>query len=215
MDGRRLICLGLVAALHVALVTALATLSRVTVVAPHAVANPELIWILPPLPKTPNPPAPRADKPAARPTALPRAVALPDYRGITIPDSPPAVAALGGLHGALFACADLDKLSPEDRVRCGSALAVPQNSVDIRDGVSRSQQAALWERGRLRKNGPVLLPCMNPNGAPNPLAVAACLAKNAVEEDGFKVDEQSSYIDKPVILHLPNNGDPPDHPTGF
>ena len=86
--------------------------------------------------------------------------------------------------------------------------------MDFRDGVNRSRSAALWERGRLRKNGPLLLPCMNPHGAPNPLAVAACLAKNALD-GGFKPDEQSGYADKPETFHLPNNGDPPEHPTGF
>ncbi|HEX4303570.1 MAG TPA: hypothetical protein VHZ78_12315 [Rhizomicrobium sp.] len=214
MEGRRLVSLGLVAVLHVALIAALATLSRVTIIVPRAAPSEEQIWLLPPPPKKPVPPAPHAGERLAVPAALPRAAALPDYRDITIPDAPPAAASLGGLHGALFGCADLDKLSPEDRVRCGSALAVPENSVDFRDGVSRSQQAALWERGRLRKNNPLLLPCMNPNGAPNPLAVAACLAKNAIA-GGFKPDEQPGYADKPEIFHLPNNGDPPDHPTGF
>jgi len=214
MDDRRLISLGLVALLHVALIAALATLSRVKVAMPRAAASEELIWLLPPLPKKPVPPAPRADTRPTVPAALPRAAALPDYRGITIPDTPPAAPALGGLHGALFGCADLDKLSPEDRVRCGSALAVPDNTVDFHDGVDRSRQAALWERGRLRKNSPLLLPCMNPHGAPNPLAVAACLAQKTVEGD-FKPDQEPGYADKPDITHLPNNGDPPDHPTGF
>jgi hypothetical protein len=79
--------------------------------------------------------------------------------------------------------------------------------------VNRSQSAALWERGRLRKNAPLLLPCMNPQGF-LPLATAACLAKGALE-GSIKPDEQPSYADKPEITHLPNNGDPPDHPTGF
>lgn len=214
MDGRRLVSLGLVAALHVAMVAALVTLSHQKIVVQRAAPSEELIWILPPLPEKPVPPAPHADKRTAAPAVQPRAAALPDYHGITIPDAPPSTPSLGGLHGALFGCADLDKLSPEDRTRCGSALAMPDNTVDFHDGVNRSRQAALWERGRLRKNAPLLLPCMNPHGAPNPLAVAACLAKSAIEGD-FKPNEQPSYADKPDIMHLPNNGDPPDHPTGF
>ncbi len=215
MDGRRLISLGLVAALHVAMVAALVTLSHVKVAVPRAAPSEEMIWLLPPPPKKPVP-LPPASRAANRPvpTALPRAAALPDYRGITIPDAPPAAPSLGGLHGALFGCADLDTLSPEERTRCGSALAVPDNTVDFHDGVNRSRQAALWERERLRKNAPLLLPCMNPSGAPNPLAVAACLAQKAIARD-FKPDEEPGYADKPEILHLPNNGDPPEHPTGF
>jgi hypothetical protein len=196
------------------MVAALVTLSHQKITVPRATPSEELIWILPPPPpKKPIPPAPRADKQPTMPTAPPRAAVLPDYRGITIPDAPPATS-LGGLHGALFGCADLNKLSPEARVRCGRALTVPDNTVDFRDGVNRSRQAALWERGRLRKNAPLLLPCMNPHGAPNPLAVAACLAQHTIEGD-FKPDQQPGYADKPDIMHLPNNGDPPDHPTGF
>jgi hypothetical protein len=214
MDRRRLVSLGLVALLHVAMVAALVTLSHQKIVVPRAAPSEELIWLLPPLPGKPVAPTPRTDTRPAASAPLPRPAALPDYRGITIPDAAPAAPTLGGLHSALFGCADLDKLSPEDRVRCGSALAVPNNTVDFRDGVNRSRQAALWERGRLRKNNPLLLPCMNPHGAPNPLAVAACLAQKTVEGD-FKPDQDPGYADKPDITHLPNNGDPPDHPTGF
>lgn len=213
MSARRLISLGIVAALHIAIVAALLTLSHEAIVVPRVVTAGELIWFLPP-PKKPVVPLPRKPD-EARPSApaAPPASALPDYRGLTIPAAPPAASSLGGLHGSLFGCADLDKLSPEERVRCGSALAVPDNSVDFRDGVNRSRSAALWEQRRLRKNGPLLLPCMNPQGF-SPLATALCLAKGAVEGD-IKVDEQPSYADTPEITHLPNNGDPPDHPTGF
>ena len=171
--------------------------------------NEELIWFLPQPKRAAAIPKPQETPPAAAVAPNP----LPDYRGITIPATPPAAPSLGGLHGALFGCADLDKLSPEERARCGSALAVPDNSVDFRDGVNRSRSAALWERRRLRKDAPLLLPCMNPQGF-FPLATAACLAKSALE-GSIKPDEQPSYADKPEITHLPNNGDPPDHPTGF
>jgi hypothetical protein len=37
-----------------------------------------------------------------------------------------------------------------------------------------------------------------------------CLAKGATE--GFDPDNQPGYMDKPVIIHVPNNGDPIDGP---
>ena len=214
MKGRRLVGLGLVAALHAAIIAALLALSHERIAVPRAEASDELIWFLPPPPKKIVVPVKPEAAPQRAAVAPPRN-RLPDYRGITIPDAPPAAAApsLGGLHGSLFGCADLDKLSPEERVRCGSALAVPDNAVDFHDGVNRSRSAALWERGRLRKNGPLLLPCMNPQGF-SPLATALCLAKSAATGE-LKPEEQPSYADPHTVLHLPNNGDPPDKPTGF
>jgi hypothetical protein len=211
VNGLRLVSLGAVAALHVAIIAALLTPSHEKVAVPRAVPSEELIWFLPPRPKKPV----AAPKPAE---ALPEAAIsaptpLPDYRGIMIPNGLPAAPSLRGLHGTLFGCANLDKLSPEERARCGSALAVPDNTVDFRDGVNRSRSAALWEHGRERKNAPLLLPCMNPNGF-SPLGTALCLAKSAAE-GSFKPDEQPSYADPRTVMHLPNNGDPPDHPTGF
>jgi hypothetical protein len=113
-DGRRLLSLGLVAALHVAVIAALLRFSY--------------------------------EKTDA-----------PDYRGITISPSG-QTPALSGLNNSLFGCADGDKLRPEDRARCGAALVVPGNTVDFPDGTGRSQAAALWERGRQRKNGPCCCP---------------------------------------------------------
>jgi len=178
------------------------------------VPNEELIWFLP-LPPEKTVVTPRREHaPPLRAAVTASRNPLPDYRGITIPNAPPAPSpSLDGLHGSLFGCADLDKLSPEERARCGSALAVPDNSVDFRDGVNRSRSAALWEQRRERKNAPLLLPCMNPNGF-SPLGTALCLAKSAAE-GGFKPDEQPSYADPRTVMHLPNNGDPPDKPTGF
>jgi hypothetical protein len=216
MNGRRLVGAGVVAALHVAIIAALLALSHERIVVPRAAPSGELIWFLPPPPKKIVAPVKPDAAPQPRATLSAPRNPLPDYRGITIPDAPPAAAAapsLGGLHGTLFGCADLDKLSPEERVRCGSALAVPDNAVDFHDGVNRSRSAALWERGRLRKNAPLLLPCMNPNGF-SPLATALCLAKSAATGE-LKPDEQPSYADPHTVLHLPNNGDPPDKPTGF
>lgn len=202
--NRRLVGLGVVAALHVAIVAALLTLSHETIVVPRAVPG-ELVWILPPPPKKELPAPVQPDRGAPRATA-PQAP-LPDYRGITIPNAPTT---LGGLQGSLFGCANLDHLSPEARAHCGAALAVPNDTVDFQDGTGRSRAAALWERGRQRKNAPPLLPCMNPQGF-SPLATALCLAK-AAADGGIKPDEQPSYADKSEAFHLPNNGDPPSSP---
>jgi hypothetical protein len=211
MRGRRLVSLGIVAALHVAVIAALLTLSRERIAVPGAAPVSELIWFLPPPPKKIVPVSPATVPQPSVSVTAPRE-ALPDYRGITIPSAPPAPS-LGGLHGSLFGCADLDHLSPEERARCGSALAVPDNSVDFHDGVNRSRSAALWERGRQRKNGPLLLPCMSPDGF-FPLATAACLAKGAITGE-LKPDEQAIYGDEAPVTHLPNNGDPPSKPSGF
>ena len=215
--GRRRSSLCIVGALHVAIIAALLTLSHEQIVVPRAAPNEELIWLLPPPPKKKiaSGPMPEAEAPPRAAVTAPR---LPDYRGFTIPDAPPAAApSLGGLHGALFGCADLDHLSPEERARCGSAMAVPDNAVDFRDGVNRSRSAALWERGRLRKNGPLLLPCFDPHkpAGANLLATAWCLAKGAAT-GGIKPETQPLYADAPpAVTHLPNNGDPPDKPSGF
>ena len=214
-DMRKLAAWTIVLALHVVMVSVFLHISSET--APQQASREEEIIWLPPPPKKPDAPQPAPDAVAphetAAPAMAPRQDPFPDYHGITIPNAP-AAPSLSGLHGSLFGCADLDKLSPEERAHCGSALAVPDNSVDIRDGTARSQQAALWERGRLRKNGPTLLPCMNTQGF-FPLATAACLAKGAVVS-GFKPDEQPSYGDEPApVQQIPNNGHMPDHPTGF
>ncbi|MGH6982176.1 MAG: hypothetical protein ACREFC_13300 [Stellaceae bacterium] len=206
MNRHRLAGLGLVAALHVAVIGALLTLSHETTVVPRAAPSEELVWILPLLPKRAPPHKPQADRQQGTQPLSP-APALPDDRGITLPTPSPATSSLGG---SLFGCADLDKLSPEDRTRCGSALAVPDNSVDFRDGTGRARLAARWERDRERKNAPLLLPCMSPVGL-SPLATLACAAKGVVD-GGIDPETQQSYIDKAETFHLPNNGDPPDSP---
>jgi hypothetical protein len=200
----RLISLGIVAALHVAIIAALLTLSHERIVVPRVAPSSEVIWFLPPPPKKKIVPAARNTGPEPGALVLPPREALPDYHGITIPP-PAAVPSLGGLHGLLFGCADLDHLSPEERAHCGSALAVAADTVDFRDGVNRSRSAALWERGRLRKNGPLLLPCMSTQQT---MVDVICLAKGAIA-GGFKPEEQPLFADTPETVRLPNNGDPP------
>ena len=212
IQRRRLASLAIVALLHVAVIAALLTLSHQKTNIAGAMPRETILWFPSPRPEAATQ-KPAETKPSAA-AATPQ-YRLPDYRGITLPrDAPTVPPSLGGLHGSLFGCADLDRLTPEERAHCGGALMTPDDSVDFRDHVDRSRLAALWERGRLRKNGPLLLPCMDPHAPPGiSLATVACLAKGAIE--GFDPDTQPSYADAPDIKHLPNNGDPPDHPSGF
>jgi hypothetical protein len=204
---RRLGGAAAVALLHAALVWALLIYSRQANDKPRAVAGHEIFFYFPPRPLQHRNERP-ADRAIAAPT-IPAAPALPDYRGITIPDSQNAPSL--GLNRSLFGCSpqELADLPAEERAHCANAIA-PDDSVDFRDGTSRSQAAALWERGRRRKNAPLLLPCMSPQAPPG-LGTILCLAKGAVV--GLDPDSQPSYADTPERLHLPNNGDPPDKPT--
>lgn len=45
---------------------------------------------------------------------------------------------------------------------------------------NRSHDAALWFRGRARKNAPLLLPCMDPYAAGVGLSTVLCLGKAAM-----------------------------------
>jgi hypothetical protein len=208
MRGRRLGGILAVALLHLALGWALLTYSRQAAEKPQAVVEREIFFYVPP---RPHPAQQRnaRQEPSANPSSAPAAPMLPDYRGITMPDSQNAPTL--GLNRSLFGCSpqEMANLSPQERARCANAMS-PDDSVDYRDGTSRSRSAALWERGRQRKNAPLLLPCMSPNAPPS-LGTILCLANGAV--NGLDLDSQPSYADKPEQSHLPNNGDPPDKPT--
>jgi len=204
--ARRPAALAAVALLHVALVLALLTYSNERIVHVQPVAR-EITLRLQALPK----PLPRGRighrvKNAPGP-------ALPNYRGITIPDAPiiPDAPVSPALRQALFGCTDGERsdLSPTQRARCANAFA-HDDSVDIRDGTTRSRAAALWERGRQRKNAPFLAPCMNPQGF-SPLYTALCAAQAAVDGK-YDPDAQPGYFDQPDIVHVPNGGDPPSGP---
>ncbi len=200
---RRAAALAAVALLHVALVFVLLIYSNERTVRGLPAAR-EIVLRFEALPK---PASPR--RPAHSTVPLPGpARVLPDYRGITLPNTPVSP----GLRQSLFGCAGAERsdLSPAERARCADAFA-QDDSVDIRDGTKRSRSAALWERGRQRKNGPLLLPCMLPDSAPGvSLYTVYCLAKGVTE--GFDPDNQPGYFDQPTIVHVPNGGDPPDGP---
>jgi hypothetical protein len=196
-----------VALLHAALVWALLIYSHSPSDKPRVAAGHEIFFYFPP-----HRPPHRNERPADRATtapAIPATPALLDYRGITLPESQTAPSL--SLNRSLFGCSpqEMANLSREERARCANAIP-PDDSVDFRDGTSRSQSAALWERGRERKNAPLLLPCMSPN-APLSLGTVICLARGAVK--GLDLNSQPSYADTPEQFHLPNNGDPPDKPT--
>ncbi len=172
-----------------------------------------LVWfMLAPKPQTPIP-NPEQAKPRKRVhMTLPQ---IPDYRTLTLP---PVAGGpnLNGFHLFLFDCApeNLIKLTAEQRAQCAIASAgmKPNDSVDYADHTNRSRYAAHWARGLARKQQPLLLPCASPEGVGFGLGTLFCLAKGLT--DGFDTDNQTGYGDKPVHLHVPNNGDPPNGPPG-
>ncbi len=188
-----------VALLHLALIAAL--MNAITNTPPIVPAAHEIIMRFLPrmLPEKPEAARPAEHRPAGR-----QAPALPDYRGITIPSAPSEAPSLGELHRSLFGCTDGERsdLSPAERAHCANTFA-RDDSVDIRDGTTRSRAAALWERDRQRRNAPFLMPCMSPQGF-SPLYTAYCAAKTAL--DG-KIDpeDQLGYQDLPD--HTVNEGD--------
>jgi hypothetical protein len=118
----------------------------------------------------------------------------PDYRTITIAPMT-GQTDLGALHGFLFDCApeNLINLTAEQRAGCVTANAGPKpdDSVDYADHTNRSKNAVRWARGLMRKQQPLLLPCMPPG-----LATLICLGKG-ISGGGFDLDMQPSYGDKP------------------
>ena len=134
----------------------------------------------------------------------------PDYSKINLPPMP-GETDLGALHGFLFDCApeNLNNLTPEQRAQCATASTghKPDDSVDYADHTDRSKNAVRWARGLMRKQQPLLLPCMPPL---NPIITVICLTKGASQ--GFDLDMQPRYSDKPEDIHVPNNGDPPGPP---
>jgi hypothetical protein len=135
----------------------------------------------------------------------------PDYSKINLPPTQ-GETDLGALHGFLFDCApeNLSNLTPEQRAHCATAHTghKPDDSVNYADHTDRSKNAVRWARGLMRKQQPLLLPCMPPS-----LATLICLGKGAAD-GGIDLDAQPGYGDKPQDVHVPNNGDPPDSPPG-
>jgi hypothetical protein len=200
----------LVAALHVAIVVLLLHASF----APHASApaRETILYLAPPTP-------PLADKPAPLPKAPAPAVRLPALHMIALPRAPGIdPKALEGFGRALTDCRpeNIANLAQEERHRCDALSLKPRDDVDFADHTDKqSHDAALWARGRARKNGPLLLPCMSNQGVGVGLGTLLCLGQGLAK--GFKPDELASYGDIPEQVHVPNAGDPrpayvdPDH----
>jgi hypothetical protein len=212
--ARRIAVAALVLALHAVLIALLlrATLSNAP---PQSSSREQLTWLAlraPPVVQAP----PKVETPTvharhARVRTLSRAHApsVPDYRSITFPPESTG-ADLKGLHQFLFDCA-LDNqanLTAEQRTQCAQVAKTPDDSVDYADHTNRSKGAARWARARDRKNQPLLLPCASPQSAGIGLGTLICLGKGLF--NGFDLDEMPGYADKPTVIHVPNNGDPPD-----
>ncbi|MBV9990217.1 MAG: hypothetical protein JOZ72_02905 [Alphaproteobacteria bacterium] len=209
---QRLAGAALVAALHVAIVAMLLQAGLM----PRLLrtAHETILYLTPPKPPVaaePAPPPPPAPAPIVRlPQALPKP-APPPLPGVDLKS-------LEGFGRTLLDCSpqNIANLAPEDRHRCDALSLKPRGDVDFADHTDRSRDAALWARGRARKNAPMLLPCMNSRGLGMGLGTVLCLAKGATQ--GFRADEQQSYGDAPPEqVHVPNGGDPhpdytdPDH----
>jgi len=204
-----------VALLHAIVIAALVKATFVTI--PHHLPAREIeIWFIfppKPQPKTETEPKNKTAKPSGRITPETRIV--PDYSHIDLSplyDSK----SQNGLNQSLFGCEPdrIALLSPEDRAKCPSVAAASRDrdkdGVDYHDHTDRSKDREHWARGRDRKNMPLLLPCASPYGVGVSLGTLLCLAKGVTE--GFDPDNQPGYMDKPVIIHVPNNGDPIEGP---
>jgi hypothetical protein len=207
MTAHRLAGAALVVLLHVALLALLLQAGF----APRAAqqARETILLLMAPKPVV-------ADKPSAPPPQAPRPlVRVPRIQILPMPRTPGVdPKALEGFGQALLDCRpeNLADLPPEQRDRCDALSLKPRDrdAVDFADHTNRrSRDAALWARGRDRKNAPLLLPCMGNQGLGVSLGTPLCLLKGAVK--GFKPDEQAQYGDRQDPVHIPNNGDP--HPT--
>ncbi len=195
--------------LHVGVIAAL--LNALYRPAPPIESSPEhIVWFR--LAPKPLPVEKAIVPPKQRPRVLSTPFHYPDYSKINLPPTT-GETDLGALHGFLFDCApeNLNNLTAEQRAQCATASAgrKPDDSVDYADHTDRSKNAIRWARGLMRKQQPLLLPCMPPL---NPIATVICLTKGASQ--GFDLDSQPSYGDKQEDLHVPNNGDPPGPPPG-
>ncbi|HEY4123028.1 MAG TPA: hypothetical protein VGM36_00355 [Rhizomicrobium sp.] len=145
---------------------------------------------------------------------LPKPVMTPRPAPAFVPPAtftpPPdiSVPQLNGLNRQLFGCSpnQLAAATAQERAACASASLGPQydpGATDYRDHTDRSKSAVQWARDRARKNAPLLLPCMSPDGW-SPLYTAYCLAKTAVTGK-LEGESQRGYQDKPD--HIANEGD--------
>ena len=208
-EPRRLVGGAAVLLLHLLVILALLSTTRWTV---HQIAEPKeiILNLIAPKP-TPKIEEKKVPAKSLRPIhqAVPAFVPPPAFT------PPPSTApALNGLNHQLFGCTPdaLALATPEERAACASASLGPRydpGATDYRDHTDRSKSAAQWTRDRARKNAPLLLPCMSPDGW-SPLYTAYCLAKTAVTGK-LEGESQRGYQDKPAEGHphlSPDAGQP-------
>jgi hypothetical protein len=196
-------------ALHVAIVIAFLSATQWS---DHRIAQTGEVVLHLVLLQTPKPEAPpKPPKKTATPRATPIHSPAADF---VVPPDPRSAPQTNGLARPFFDCspAQLESATPRERAACASASLSPHvdpGEVDYRDHTDRSKSAALWARDRARKNAPLLLPCMSPDGF-SPLYTAYCLGKSAL---GGKIDreDQPGYQDQPD--HTANDGDTRMAPT--
>jgi len=204
LEPRRLAGGAAVLILHLVVIAALLSTTRWT---PSLIAEPKEIilhLIAPPKKAEAEKKKPAAEKPKSIRQPAPAFVPPPDF---AIPKQSTAPA-LNGLNRQLFGCTpdQLATATPEERAACASASLGPRydpGATDYRDHTDRSKSAAQWARDRARRNAPMLLPCMSPDGF-SPLYTAYCLAKTAVTGK-LEGEEQRGYQDQPD--HIANEGD--------
>ncbi|HTT99411.1 MAG TPA: hypothetical protein VMF58_15285 [Rhizomicrobium sp.] len=204
--------------LHVAIVAVL--LNATMVQRMFRAAPRETILYLQPLQKPQAkpqvvPPPKRAESSARRtaPVVIPQAVHSPTSPAPTVGPASKAESVPGY---QLYDCrtANLAKLTPEARAACAKAQIGPKqdkgDAVDYADHTNQIPGHERWAREKARKNAPTLLPCASNQSAfvTASTATILCLAKGAI--NGFDLDDQPGYDDKPnEESHVPNNGDPP------
>jgi hypothetical protein len=213
--GRGLTGAAVVALLHVLVIAGLIQATYVTIPDHPAAREIEIWFIFPPKPQPKAKTGQQPEKAKSSRQIAPETTVIPDYSHITLPPSW-GEKSLNGLNQSLFGCEPdrIALLSPEDRAKCPSVAAASRDrdkdAVDYHDHTDRSKDRVLWARGRARKNLPLLLPCASPYGIGVSIGTLLCLAKGATE--GFDPDNQPGYMDKPMIVHVPNNGDPIEGP---
>jgi hypothetical protein len=146
-------------------------------------------------------PEPAKKIPLPKPITAPKPAFVPPATFSPPPDN--TMPQLNGLNRQLFGCApnQLAAATAQERAACASASLAPHydpHATDYRDHTDRSKDAVRWARGRARKNGPMLLPCANPQSIIDTFGLGGllCLAK-AARDGKFDPDMQPGYADKP------------------
>jgi hypothetical protein len=166
-----------------------------------------------PQPRREEMPPPAIAPQATESPILPAIPELPRVPTISLPPgfavSPPpqsTLPSLAGIGRVMFGCTpeQLAALSAAERLRCQSAgLAQPPDEASLAAlAAFDAVEHAYFDRELKRKQGPVLLPCMNPNGIGVTIWTVYCVADGVI--NGFDVDSEKYAIyeprpDEPVV----------------